>query len=87
MAHREKKSGTEAPLIEKPAGAERRRVHRSSFGMRYKVRESSNIRDKLKFSYRRSLLACVASRCFVRLRILLERLDICPPSVGVATLV
>jgi len=35
-------------------------------------------------SYRFSLLACVASRCFVRLRILLARLDICPPLVGIA---
>jgi hypothetical protein len=32
--------------------------------------------------YRLSRLACAASRCFVRLRILLLRLDICPPLVA-----
>jgi hypothetical protein len=36
--------------------------------------------------YRFSLLAWLASRCFVRLRILLLRLDICPPSVSPQTL-
>jgi hypothetical protein len=38
----------------------------------------------LSISYRLSLLAWLASRCFVRLRILLVRLDICPPLVSYA---
>jgi hypothetical protein len=37
-------------------------------------------------SYRLSRLAWLASRCFVRLRILLLRLDICPPLVAPQTL-
>jgi hypothetical protein len=37
--------------------------------------------------YRLSRLAWLASRCFMRLRILLLRLDICPPSVAPQTLV
>jgi hypothetical protein len=36
--------------------------------------------------YRLSRLAWLASRCFMRLRILLLRLDICPPSVAPQTL-
>jgi hypothetical protein len=32
-------------------------------------------------NYRLNRLAWLATRCFVRLRILLLRLDICPPSV------
>jgi len=39
---------------------------------------------RLWISYRLSRRAWLASRCFVRLRILLVRLDICPPSVALA---
>jgi hypothetical protein len=46
-------------------------------------RKSAGPKPRALIRHRLSRLACVATACFARLRSLLVRLDICPPSVAI----